>query len=137
MHDAKYGEITGEKAVAFYKLFGYDADKEGIAYDDYGHAYINATMITTGALTVGNTDNPIFSADWGGDQKVDENGNPMTDNNGQPIMKEPACTIGGWYVDKNVISDGNSDDKFGTVGIYSGGTDEKFTMSSLIPDGGI
>lgn len=66
--------VSGEKAAAFYKLFGYgDAEKQGIKYDGEGNAYINATMINTGILTVtkggnGNDKNDVlFSAGWNND----------------------------------------------------------------------
>ena len=121
LHNARYGGVTGDKAVAFYKLFGYNADNEGIAYDEDGKAYINATMIRTGTLTVGETDNPIFSAGWNLVDKKDENGNTIKDENDKPVKEEvPVCTVGGWYVTDNLLSDGDSTNKIGSVGIYSG-----------------
>ena len=119
LYDARYGKITGEKAVAFYKLFGYNADKEGIAYDDNGKAYINASYINTGTFSVTNkeTNETLFSAGW------DEDG------------EQGRVSIGGWYVDKNILSNGNSGQKYGTVGMYSGDGDtggDNFTIQSLV-----
>lgn len=81
------GNVSGEKAATFYKLFGYGAKNEqGIKYDDSGNAYINASMIKTGTLVVSEDNKPIFSAD----------------------VDEGSVMMGGWTVKNGLLA---SDDQ--------------------------
>ena len=117
---AYYGTNTDKKAAATFVALTNWGTIDGINYDN-GHLYINATMINSGILRVGTTNNELFYAD------VDHN----------------EVHIGGFTVTSNSIYKDKSSLNAQTNGIYIGtdgialGYDNSYGHTFKVTSGGV